>query len=74
MDRIAARSPLYLVLDADPARNLGRILPEELCGRVDLVVPDGVSLHDYVDLGRPRARGHSASDHQVTLVLGADLS
>ena len=55
-ERIEAGSALYLVLDADIARTLGRLLAEELGVVNDLVVLDGVLLRDfdYVDLGRVR--------------------
>lgn len=55
-DRIGAGLPLYLMLDADVARTLGRILREELGVANDMLVLDGVALRDfdYVDLGRVR--------------------
>jgi ethanolamine utilization protein EutA len=45
--------PLVLVLDADLARSLGRVLEEELGPRDTLVVVDGLELLelDYIDLG-----------------------
>ena len=59
-DGLAARTarglPVLLVLDADIARTLGRILRDELGVQVPLVVLDGLRLDDfdYVDLGRVR--------------------
>ncbi|HUN34441.1 MAG TPA: ethanolamine ammonia-lyase reactivating factor EutA [Trebonia sp.] len=55
-DRIAAGAPLYLMLDGDIGRTLGLLLRDELGIANDLVVIDGVLLHDldYVDLGRVR--------------------
>lgn len=60
VDGLAARTarglPVLLVLDADIARTLGRILRDELGVQVPLVVLDGLRLDDfdYVDLGRVR--------------------
>ena len=55
-DRIAMRSPLYLMLDGDIALTLGSVLRDELGLSGDLLVIDGVSLwdFDYVDLGALR--------------------
>jgi ethanolamine utilization protein EutA len=55
-DRVAAGRTLYLMLDGDVARLVGRLLRNELDVTNDLVVLDGVTLRDfdYVDLGRVR--------------------
>lgn len=54
--RIASGKPLYIVLDADIAFNLGAILQEDLGIRNEILVIDGVSLSDfdYIDVGRIR--------------------
>jgi ethanolamine utilization protein EutA len=60
VDGVAARTarglPVLLVLDADIARTLGRVLRDDLGLDVPLVVLDGLRLDDfdYVDLGRVR--------------------
>jgi ethanolamine utilization protein EutA len=56
VDRLAARRPLYLIVDADIARTLGGILERELGVQSDLLILDGVELRDFdfVDLGRVR--------------------
>lgn len=54
--RIADGKPLIIVLDADIALNLGRILQEDLGITNDILVIDGVALSDfdYIDVGRLR--------------------
>ena len=54
--RISRGQPLYLILDADIAMNLGTILREDLGIRNEILVIDGVALwnFDYIDLGRMR--------------------
>ena len=76
-DRIAAGTPLYLMLDGDVARTLGRILSDELGVPVDLVVLDGIMLRDfdYVDLGRVREpSGTVPVTIKSLLFSGTDLS
>ncbi|AFP30221.1 ethanolamine ammonia-lyase reactivating factor EutA [Marinobacter sp. BSs20148] len=53
---IAGGKPLYIVLDADIALNLGTILREDLNITNDILVIDGVALSDfdYIDIGRIR--------------------
>jgi ethanolamine utilization protein EutA len=55
-ERTGRGHPAYLLLPADVARTIGTLLREELGLDVDLVVLDGLDLHDYdyVDLGRLR--------------------
>ncbi|MFI7617343.1 ethanolamine ammonia-lyase reactivating factor EutA [Nonomuraea terrae] len=54
--RLAAGERLYLVVEGDIARTLGRILRDELGVENDLLILDGLLLHDfdYVDLGLVR--------------------
>jgi ethanolamine utilization protein EutA len=45
--------PLFLMIDGDIAKNMGRILTEELGFSGDLVAIDGVELKelDFIDVG-----------------------
>ena len=54
--RVDSGLPLYLIVDSDIALTLGSLLRNELLLNNDLVVLDGLHLHDfdYVDLGRLR--------------------
>lgn len=71
-DRIAAGAPLYLMLDGDVARTLGRLLREELGITNNLVVINGVLLRDfdYVDLGRVRQPSGTVPVTIKSLVFG----
>jgi ethanolamine utilization protein EutA len=53
---IAAKKPLYIMLDGDIAQTLGAILREELHVESEVLCIDGVVLRDfdYIDLGRIR--------------------
>jgi ethanolamine utilization protein EutA len=53
---IAAKKPLYIMLDGDVAQTLGAVLREELDVVSEILVIDGVVLQDfdYVDLGKIR--------------------
>ncbi len=55
-DRISRGTPLYVILDADIAMNLGFILREEFAIKNEILVIDGLALwdFDFVDLGRLR--------------------
>jgi len=55
-ERIARGKPIYVILDADIAMNLGAILREEFGVGTEVLVIDGLALwdFDYVDLGRMR--------------------
>lgn len=55
-ERIKRGKPLFIILDADIALNLGRILKEDLNIDNPVLVIDGVALwnFDYIDLGRLR--------------------
>lgn len=65
-DHIDRGGPLYLVLDGDVARSLGRLLSSEHGIGNDLLVLDGLELwdFDYVDLGRLR---HPSNTVPVTI-------
>lgn len=53
---IAARGPLFIMLDGDVAQTLGHVLREETDVASEILVIDGVTLwdFDYIDLGRIR--------------------
>ncbi len=55
-ERITRGKPLYVILDADIAMNLGAILREDSGIDNEVLVIDGLALwdFDYVDLGRMR--------------------
>src|SRR5499427_6183735 len=55
-DKIAAREPIYVMLDGDVAHTLGAILREDLLVESEILAIDGVVLwdFDYIDLGRIR--------------------
>jgi ethanolamine utilization protein EutA len=55
-DCIAARTPLFIMLEGDTAQTLGMVLREELKIESEILVIDGIVLRDfdYVDIGRLR--------------------
>ena len=55
-DCIAARAPLFIMLEGDAAQTLGMVLREELRVASEILVIDGIVLRDfdYVDIGRLR--------------------
>ena len=59
--RIENGKPIYVILDADIALNLGALLKEELGVPNELFVVDGLVLgdFDYVDLGRIQLPSHT---------------
>ena len=54
--RIAASKPIYVVLDADVALNLGALLHRELKIGCEIMVIDGLALWDFdsIDIGKLR--------------------
>jgi ethanolamine utilization protein EutA len=72
--RIAARLPIYLMLDGDVAMTLGRILAEELAIGCDILVIDGVQLRDfdYIDLGKIRLPSRTVPVTIKSLVFSED--
>jgi ethanolamine utilization protein EutA len=73
-DRIAARQPLFIMLDGDVAQTLGAILREELEVTSDILVIDGVALmdFDYIDLGRIRLPSNTVPVTIKSLVFSED--
>jgi ethanolamine utilization protein EutA len=55
-DRIQQGKPIFIILDADIALNLGLIFKQDLELENEILVIDGVALwnFDYIDLGRMR--------------------
>ena len=74
-ERTASGLPVYLLLDADVAQTLGRLLRDELGMGNDLLVIDGVRLwdFDYIDLGSMRRPSNTVPVTIKSLVFGADL-
>ncbi len=60
-DKIAARKPIYLMLDGDIAHTLGAILREDCKVESEILCIDGVMLmdFDYIDLGRVRVPSYT---------------
>jgi ethanolamine utilization protein EutA len=54
---VAGRRPIFLVIDSDIARLVGRTLSDVLGGYRDIVCIDGIQLQDfdYIDIGEERA-------------------
>ncbi|GHJ42599.1 ethanolamine ammonia-lyase reactivating factor EutA [Streptomyces sp. TS71-3] len=73
-ERISAGRPVYLMLDGDVAMTLGRLLREELGVTNDLLVIDGLSLHDfdYIDIGKLRHPSNTVPVTIKSLVFSAD--
>lgn len=55
-DRLAKKLPLYIILDADIAMNLGAMLHREFGSGSEVMVIDGIALWDFdsVDIGKLR--------------------
>ena len=73
-DMIAARKPLFIVLDGDVAQSLGHILKDELEIPVGVLVIDGVVLwdFDYIDLGKIRLPSRTVPVTIKSLVFSDD--
>jgi ethanolamine utilization protein EutA len=73
-ERIAAKLPLYIMLDGDVAHTLGHILRDELHVESELLVIDGVVLwdFDYIDLGRVRMPSYTVPVTIKSLVFSED--
>ena len=73
-DKVAAREPIYVMLDGDVAHTLGAILRED-CGVLsEILVIDGVVLmdFDYIDLGRVRVPSYTVPVTIKSLVFSDD--
>src|SRR3954470_18889423 len=71
---IAAKKPLYVMLDGDVAQTLGAILREELHVDSEILCIDGVVLwdFDYIDLGRIRLPSMTVPVTIKSLVFSED--
>jgi ethanolamine utilization protein EutA len=60
-DKVAAKKPLYIMLDGDIAQTLGHILREDCKVQSEILSIDGVMLmdFDYIDLGRVRVPSYT---------------
>jgi ethanolamine utilization protein EutA len=66
--------PIYLILDGDVAQTIGAILKEDFRLASDVLVLDGIALHDfdYVDLGRIRMPSHTVPVTIKSLLFSQD--
>ena len=73
-DQIAARKPIYLMLDGDIAQTLGAILREDCKVQSEILCIDGVMLmdFDYIDLGRVRLPSYTVPVTVKSLVFSDD--
>ncbi len=71
---IAAKKPLYIMLDGDVAHTLGAVLREELDVKSEILCIDGVVLwdFDYIDLGRIRLPSMTVPVTIKSLVFSED--
>ena len=71
-ERISAGKPVYIILDADIAMNLGAILHRELGIGVDVLVIDGIALWDFdsVDIGKLRQPSNTVPVTIKSLIFG----
>lgn len=71
-DRISRSLPIYIILDADIALNLGAILHTEFAVGCEVMVIDGLALWDFdsVDLGRLRLPSLTVPVTIKSLVFG----
>lgn len=72
--KIAAREPIYVMLDGDVAQTLGHILREDCGVASDILCIDGVVLmdFDYIDLGRVRVPSYTVPVTIKSLVFSDD--
>jgi ethanolamine utilization protein EutA len=71
---LAAKNPLFIVLDGDVAQTLGGILKDECGVASEVLVLDGISLwdFDYIDLGRVRMPSFTVPVTIKSLVFSED--
>jgi ethanolamine utilization protein EutA len=71
---IAAKKPIYIMLDGDIAQTLGAILREELHVESEILAIDGVVLRDfdYIDLGRIRMPSYTVPVTIKSLLFSED--
>ncbi len=73
-DALHGGRPIYIVIDGDIARTLGRILHHELHARAPLLIIDGVHLadFDYIDFGRLRLPSNTVPITIKSLLFSKD--
>ena len=73
-DKVAARQPIYVMLDGDVAHTLGAILREDCHVLSEILAIDGVVLmdFDYIDLGRVRVPSYTVPVTIKSLVFSDD--
>ncbi len=73
-DKIAARQPIYVMLDGDVAHTLGAILREDCKVMSEILAIDGIVLmdFDYIDLGRVRVPSYTVPVTIKSLVFSDD--
>ena len=73
-DMIAAKRPIYIMLDGDIAQTLGAVLREDCKVMSEICVIDGVMLmdFDYIDLGRVRIPSFTVPVTIKSLVFSED--
>ena len=73
-DHIAAKKPLYIMLDGDIAQTLGAVLREDCQVTSEILVIDGVMLmdFDYIDLGKVRIPSYTVPVTIKSLVFSED--
>jgi len=71
---IAAKRPVYIILDGDLAQTLGGVLREDLELASEVMVIDGVVLwdFDFIDLGKIRLPSHTVPVTVKSLVFNED--
>lgn len=73
-DMIAAKRPIYIMLDGDIAQTLGAVLREDCKVDSEILAIDGVMLmdFDYIDLGRVRIPSFTVPVTIKSLVFSED--
>ena len=73
-DKIAAKKPIYVMLDGDIAQTLGAVLREDCKVMSEILCIDGVMLmdFDYIDLGRVRVPSYTVPVTIKSLVFSDD--
>ncbi len=73
-DHVAAKKPIYVMLDGDIAQTLGAVLREDCGVTSEILVIDGVMLmdFDYIDLGKVRIPSYTVPVTIKSLVFSED--
>ena len=75
-DLVAARAPLYIVVDGDVALTVGATLRGDLNIESEVLVVDGVAARDldHVDIGRLRMPSHTVPATIKSLLFGSSAA